>query len=102
MMGTASRRIHFANPVVRLCSAAEAESVGATELMISPSSHIHPAAGAPHEARGGRFGGAPRLTQPVTNAFLGMVSGRSTELRSPGSAATTYGTAFTTRNAVAT
>ena len=36
------------------------------------------------------------------NAFRGTVSGRSTELSRPGCAATTYGTAFTTRIAVAT
>jgi hypothetical protein len=48
-------------------------------------------------SRGGRM-----LTHPVTTACFGIVSGRSTELSNPGSAATTYGTAFTTRIAVAT
>src|SRR5262249_55728501 len=46
----------------------------------------------------GRLSGDGRvLTHPVTNACLGIVNGKSTELSSPGSAATTYGTAFTTR-----
>ena len=42
------------------------------------------------------------VTHPPTNACLGIVNGKSTELTRPGSAAMTYGTAFTTRIAVAT
>src|ERR1700753_1584795 len=51
----------------------------------------------------GRLSGGGRvLTHPVTNACFGIVSGKSNELSNPGSAATTYGTAFRTRIAVAT
>src|ERR1700744_3149450 len=45
-------------------------------------------------------GGSP--IQAVPKTCFGIVNGKSTELSNPGSAATTYGTALTTRIAVAT
>src|ERR1700742_3694440 len=53
-----------------------------------------------HPGRLSRGGASP--IQAVPKTCFGIVNGKSTELSNPGSAATTYGTALTTRIAVAT